>query len=665
VQAGDGNLYGAASSGGAYDAGTLFRITTYGVLIPLYTNNGSAVQYGMGAPSTRLTLAGDGNLYGTIFSSFNSAPGEVFSLNTNGTYTTVYSFSGSYAANPNGVIQASDGSLYGTTESDDGEGWGVLFRLTTSGAFATLYTFSEAQAYPDSQLVLASDGNLYGTTSGYMGDGEVFRITTNGVETGIYQFTGVFDGAWVSALVQGRDGYLYGTTDSGGAGNRGAIFRIDTNAGPGAFTLLGVFPSANTGEYPDGNYPYGGFVQGRDGSLYGTTPSGGATDGGTAFRIDTNGNFSVICSLTNGAGPSALVQADDGTLYGTSLGIGAHGGIFRVTTNGAYGTAYSFTGGTDGSDPFCLAKGSGGTLFGTASFGGASDSGTIFQITTNGIFTLLYTFTNGNDGIGPWGLIEATDGNFYGVAYSGGAGSNGTIYQVMTNGVLNVLHAFTGGDDGSEPWRASLFATNGYVYGTTLYGGAALGRAGTVFRATTSGTLTTLYSFTGGIDGNNPTGLAQGSDGNLYGTTQAGGTLASGTVFQISTNGTFSVIHNFDEAGSDGSQPLGSLLGASDGNIYGTAQTGGGVLGGFGTIFRVVISPSNAPLPALQFPTLSAGNFSFAFQAAAGQSYFIQQNTNLATTNWTFFTNLVGAGSFVQLSVPATNTAQFFRLREP
>jgi uncharacterized repeat protein (TIGR03803 family) len=667
VQAGDGKLYGAASSGGQYDAGTLFRITINGTLTPLYTN--SADDYAMGSPSVSLVLSSNQNLYGTIYNSFWNIAGAVFSLTTNGTYTTVYSFEGNDGDAPSGLVETSDGNMYGTSEDGGANGAGVVFCLSTNGAFTTIYTFPNAVAdsYPSAALTQASDGNLYGTTSGEDGAGTIFRITTNGLQTVLYEFSGGNDGAYASALVQASDGYLYGTTASGGTGNRGTIFRIDTNGGPGAFTVLDAFPSANTGEGPDGASPHAGLAQASGADLYGSSTSGGLDNYGTIFRLGTNGSFNVLYSFTNGSdgsGPSALTQASDNNLYGTTPagGSNAKGTIFRVTTNGTLTTLYSFSGLSDGAIPLKgLLQASDGNLYGTASAGGSSNYGTIFQFTTNSAFTLVYTFTNGEDGSDPVGLTQASDGNFYGMAYSGGAGGNGTLFQISANATFSMLHSFTGGVDGAQPSGASLLATNGYVYGTTLYGGAAPGRAGTVFRLTTSRNLTTLYSFTGGIDGGNPTGLARGSDGNLYGTTQLYGI---GNVFQISTNGTFSVVHSFT-GGSDGAWPLGSIVSAGDGNIYGTTQSGGGASDGYGTIFRIVITPTNAPIPALQFPAFSAGNLNFGFTAAAGQSYFIQQTTNLTTSNWTFFTNLVGTGSFVQFSVPATDSAQFFRLREP
>jgi uncharacterized repeat protein (TIGR03803 family) len=668
AQASDGNLYGATVEGAENDAGTLFRITSNGKLTPVYTNSS---EYGFGLPVTSLTRAADGSLYGTVFSDGVTATilGEAFQLTTSGVYNVFFSFDNAPVGFANALIQVGNGTLYGTAQDP-----GNVFALTTKGAFSNLYSFAGEgpEIYPASGVIQGADGELYGTTDGQVSQGGiVYRMTTNGTLTLLYDFSGGSDGAYPSGLVQASDGNLYGSTDSAGLGDRGTVFRVSTNGGSNDFTVLWPFPSANTGRYPDGADPNAGLIQGSDGNLYGSTRSGGVISGGVIFQLNTNRSYKVLYSFTNGLdgdAPSQLIQAADGNLYGTTPtgGVSGKGTIFRVTTNGALTTLCTFTGPIDGAMPSAgVVQAVDGDFYGTAASGGANGNGTVFQFTTNAVLTLVYTFTNGLDGSDPVGLVATSDGYLYGMAKSGGAGGSGTLFQIPPGGGFNILHSFTGGADGGQPWGPSLFATNGYVYGVTATGGSGPGKAGTVFRIDTSGTLTTLYSFTGGIDGNTPTGLVIGSDGNLYGTTEFGGSIGSGTVFQINTNGTFEVVHSFTYVGSDGFEPLGSLLSANDGNIYGTAQNGARYIDTAGTIFRIVITPTNAPIPALQFPVLSAGNFNFGFTAAVGQSYFIQQTTNLTTSNWTFFTNLVGTGSFVPLSVPATDSAQFFRVREP
>ena len=200
---------------------------------------------------------------------------------------------------------------------------------------------------------------------------------------------------------------------------------------------------------------------------------------------------------------------------------------------------YSFTGGNDGGHPAAaLLQGSDGYFYGTAG-GGRSGAGTVFKISANRALTTLYSFTGGNDGARPEaGLVQGTDGCLYGTTEYGGKrphqGGSGTVFKISTNGAFTILYSFTGAKDGAFP-NGVVQGSNGNFYGTTCHGGT--DKSGTVFKMSTDGVLTTLYSFTGG-DGRFPrAGLVQGSDGNFYGATPAGGTADKGTVFEISTNG--------------------------------------------------------------------------------------------------------------------------------
>lgn len=165
----------------------------------------------------------------------------------------------------------------------------------------------------------------------------------------------------------------------------------------------------------------------------------------------------------------------------------------------------------------------------------------------------------------------------------------GTVYKVTASGTLTTLHAFAGHpNDGCQPFPALLQAADGNLYGTTFMGGAP--NVGTVFKVTTGGTVTILHAFctqSGCPDGDEPqAGLAQGSDGNLYGATFAGGANGAGTVFKITLSGTLTTLHSFN--GTDGSQPSGGLVQGSDGNFYG-ATSGGGANGG-GSVFKMTSS---------------------------------------------------------------------------
>ena len=202
---------------------------------------------------------------------------------------------------------------------------------------------------------------------------------------------------------------------------------------------------------------------------------------------------------------------------------------------------------------------------------------------------VLHTFAGDPDGASPGALIQGVDGNFYGTTRMGGDSSNGTAFQMTPDGTVSILHSFADGpDDGKEPEGALIQASDGDFYGTTAKGGT-FGQ-GTVYRMTADGSVTLLYSFAGEPDGSTPLGgLLQATDGNLYGTTYWGGAFSNGTAFRIAPNGSgYAVLHDFAR-GVDGAWPVASLVQATDGNFYGTTSAGGA---GMGVVFRFSLTPS-------------------------------------------------------------------------
>jgi uncharacterized repeat protein (TIGR03803 family) len=208
-------------------------------------------------------------------------------------------------------------------------------------------------------------------------------------------------------------------------------------------------------------------------------------------------------------------------------------------------------------------------------------------------FTTLANFTGGN-GQSPYygSLIQATNGNYYGTTHNGGKNGGGTFFEVTPAGKITDLYNFcaqTNCTDGSNPWSAPVLASDGNFYGTTNIGGAY--GDGTIFKMTIGGKLTTLYSFcpAGGscTDGVYPVGLVQASNGNLYGTTSNGGSTGGGTLFEISTGGTFKLLYTFCSKNhcTDGSYQLSGPMQASNGNLYGTTDTGGAH--GDGTVYEI------------------------------------------------------------------------------
>lgn len=266
---------------------------------------------------------------------------------------------------------------------------------------------------------------------------------------------------------------------------------------------------------------------------------------------------------------------------------------------------YSFAGIPDGAYPAFsqVAFDKAGNLYGTTYAGGASDNGTVFKLTPSGTETGLYSFAGGVDGYQPnSGVILDKLGNLYGTTVSGGLNGYGTVFKLTPSGTKTVLYNFIGGLDGCFPYADGLFlGKKNVLYGTTVNCGA--NGVGTVYSLTPSGAETTLHSFqTDGIDGNYPyAGVVVDKAGNIYGTTEAGGTNNAGTLYKITPGGNESVLHSFAGNGTDGAYPHGAVpILDKWGNIYGT--TNGGGTFGCGTVFdsvRRVPRPYSTALPRM------------------------------------------------------------------
>jgi uncharacterized repeat protein (TIGR03803 family) len=340
VQASDGNLYGTADQGGASNDGIFFRLSPDGSFSNLFSFSGAAGSYPGANPVAALWWGSNGMFYGTTSSGGNSNLGTIFRVSTNGVFTSLVSFTGTNGAALGavpvaGLVQARDGNFYGTTQMGGTndlafDGDGTVFRLSPAGALTTLWSFDVATSggNPYGTLVQGTNGNLYGTTQtgGSNGLGTLFEITTNGALTTLVSFGGTNGANPQTGLTLAKDGHFYGTTYFGGATNAGTAFRL-TQAG--SLSVLASFNNTN------GANPYGDLLQANDGSFYGTTQTGGAHNYGTVFRLTTAGVISRLASfaLTNGQYPVAgLAQGANGYLYGTTFwgGSNARGTIFRL-----------------------------------------------------------------------------------------------------------------------------------------------------------------------------------------------------------------------------------------------------------------------------------------------------------------------------------------------
>lgn len=331
-----------------------------------------------------------------------------------------------------------------------------------------------------------------------------------------------------------------------------------------------------------------------------------AAGSSTTVSVTVSGpNYSLLNAFTGGADGGApqagVTQGSDGAFYGVTdlQSTGTYGTIFRFAPIGGLTTLHTFVAADGGLSRSRLLVGADGLLYGTSA-SSASNSGTVWRISTQGSFSVLYAF-NGNDGRDPaGGLVQDSAGTFYGMTISGGQYGCGILFALTPAGALTTLHSFTCGADGNGPAGALVFGPDGNLYGVTQLGGTR--NAGTVFRATTAGTLTTLYSFAGSTDGWLPqAGLMLGADGIFYGTS-SGGATGRGTIFKITAAGVLTTLYGLSQG--DGSEPLSSLVQDSKGTLYGEAFfTDPGFAGGNGTLFELTPDGTFVRLRAMNFPT--------------------------------------------------------------
>lgn len=338
-------------------------------------------------------------------------------------------------------------------------------------------------------LILAADGNVYfGSSSGGDGFGTVAVLEPGNDELvrTLYSFQNREEGySPFGGVIQGTDQNLYGTTYLGGEGKVGSIFKLGLD---GTFTQLHEF--AKNGS--QGRYPYTGLTQGSDGYLYGTTITGGASKKGVVFRIATDGtDFSVLHNFGGSDGDSPegqLLALSDGYLYGTTMlgGSGKRGVIYRISTTGEFQRLYSFPSlnkfsefglatNTDGANPRAgLIQGNDGNLYGTAYQGGEFGNGTLFRAVLSGdsaTVEVVHAFRGWPEfdgGFPAAPVVQGPDGDFYGTSERGGYSDAGTVWKVAADGSsFELLHGYlNSATDGSVPYSNVMFA-GGNLYSVT------------------------------------------------------------------------------------------------------------------------------------------------------------------------------------------------------
>jgi uncharacterized repeat protein (TIGR03803 family) len=377
VQGFDGNFYGETYQSSS-DVGTAFKLTPERVLTTLhYFCVGSTGCPDGENPDQGLVLSTSGSFYGvTKFGGTNlggsgvTTGGTVFKISSGGVWSKIHDFCAQAecvdGSNPLGpLVQGTDGSLYGVTNSGGTGGGsgercdvgqcGTVYRISPTGTFTILHNFCSQSncldgVFPTSGLIQAANGSFYGATSdgGTNLGGTIYKISSGGAFTVIHNFcseANCADGGSVNApLVQGNDGYLYGTLYGRGAYNGGAVFRISASG-----TLAILYSFCAVSGCPDGKLPYDGLVLASDGNFYGTTTEGAANGSGTVFTITPSGALTTLVSTGAGSkGQSkALFQATSGVFYISnfsrgdgsilSLSLGLPAFVDTVPTSGKAG----------------------------------------------------------------------------------------------------------------------------------------------------------------------------------------------------------------------------------------------------------------------------------------------------------------------------------------
>ena len=336
--------------------------------------------------------------------------------------------------------------------------------------------------------------------------------------------------------------------------------------------------------------------------------------------------------------PDAPVQGRDGQLYGTTsngfIFNGCCGTIFRVSTSGKAALLHDFNG-SDGYDPSGgLTLGADGNFYGTTFEGGNFGYGVLFKVTPAGSLTILHNFnSDGTDGNFPEAPpILASDGNYYGTTDAGGTNDAGVVYKLTPAGAYSIIYNLDLAI-ADNPIGPPTQGADGNLYVTAWFRGTSV--CGSLLKISTAGLLINSYLLDCPPDGENPYTLIQASDGNFYGATHYGGAYSGGVLFRLSRSFAYSVAHSFGASQTEGVNPTGPPMQATDGHLYGLDLSGGDF--GYGTIYRCALNGTCGTLH----------NWSSTVSASGG----IVQHTNGILYGVTWDGGIYSAGSVFSLNV--------------
>ncbi len=415
-------------------------------------------------------------------------------------------------------------------------------------------------------------------------------------------------------------------------------------------------------------YPEGNIVQGRDGYLYGTSENfiygggsgcGGANGLGGVFRISPKGEETLFASVPAGFDNcgGGLTLASDGNFYGTCIfgnPATGFGSIFKVTPEGAWSDFHDFTNTNGDAYPeFPPIQGVDGNLYGLTGISGQPGAGNIYKITLAGVYTNLHSFTGGDAYPYYGNLVQASNGKLYGtIASCTGGGGYGCVFQITTKGVYKDLYVFTGTPTAS-PNSTLIQGSNGLLYGITRGGGA--NGQGVIFSLTAAGKLKVVYNINDSVDGQLTT-ILQATDGNFYGTANTGLDENAGALYELTAKKSVMSVFSLPGAGQDGYQPN-PLLQHTNGALYGTTQTCADGCPDYGTFFSLPINAK--PFITLQFQSGTEGTSIGIF----GQGFQTSPATEVSFNGKTASFEIV-SDTYMTATIPADATKGYVTVTE-
>jgi uncharacterized repeat protein (TIGR03803 family) len=583
MEASDGMLYGTSLTGGLNNRGVVFKLSKDGNVYSVIRNLDT---FSEGKYARTLVQGSGGTLYGTYGSTPTAGSGGgIYKINTDGTgFVVVKTFGGSLSpdgSNPRAPLYcASDGFFYGTASSGGSVNRGTVFRINPDGTgFVVIKAFAadgSEGSVPASPLCEDDTGVLYGTCGSggafQIGLGTLYKLARDGTGFAVLKnFTATDGYVPLTCPLLAVNGAIVGGTTRGGGSDHGTLFKVQADGN--GYTVLKHFGA------PNGSLTLTPVTEGTSGVLYGSTRSGGVSNEGTLYKVNTDGSeFQVLYPFSKtvqGSVTQSVLVGSDGYLYSPSTEL------FRLNPDGTGRTVlHHFNGSPDGESPSALIEGSDGVLYGTTILGGSTSSGTVFRINRDGSgYNIIHDFSVSEpEGQGAYGkLTEGSDGFLYGTTYFGGGNGGGTVFRVSKTGdTYTVLRNFSLSTDGGNPFSGVTLGTDGMLYGVTSTGGP--NSLGTIYRLNTDGSnFTVLHAFPEtSTDGSKPYygGLVE-YNGVLYGTTAEGGTFSQGTIYMLRKDGTgYSVLVNLGADPAEGVAPNATLLLGKDGNLYGSCGYG-------------------------------------------------------------------------------------------